>query len=224
MIDNRKKFVNFKDKEKNLKSRNLVSYSDNSQNSFLGFEKLIYHPEKIVGVKQRNNAFPISATISLGNFCNHACLWCSTAYWQQESSKTIDFNDLKNWLKKAQKKGLKSASYVGNGEPLAYKKFDKITSFCNSLKLDQGIFTNGYLMDRYFDNLIEHFTYVRISLDAGSSEIHSKLHKVSETHFPKILKNIKEIEEFNIGHFIIGESLTLGISKTIKNFKKIIKK
>ncbi len=40
----------------------------------------------------------------------------------------------------------------------------------------------------------------------------------------KILKNIKEIEEFNIGHFIIGESLTLGISKTIKNFKKIIKK
>ena len=39
----------------------------------------------------------------------------------------------------------------------------------------------------------------------------------------KILKNIKEIEEFNIGHFIIGESITLGIDKTIKNFKNIIK-
>ena len=65
MIDNRKKFVNIKEEEKNLKSRNLVNYSDNSQNSFLGFEKIIYHPEKIVGVKQRNNAFPISATISL---------------------------------------------------------------------------------------------------------------------------------------------------------------
>ena len=39
----------------------------------------------------------------------------------------------------------------------------------------------------------------------------------------KILKSIKEIEEFNIGHFIIGESITLGINKTIKKFKKIIK-
>ena len=39
----------------------------------------------------------------------------------------------------------------------------------------------------------------------------------------KILKSIKEIEEFNIGHFIIGESITLGIKKTIKKFKKIIK-
>jgi len=38
----------------------------------------------------------------------------------------------------------------------------------------------------------------------------------------KILKNINEIEEFNIGHFIIGESIILGIHKTIKNFKKIL--
>ena len=193
MIDNRKKFVNIKEEEKNLKSRNLVNYSDNSQNSFLGFEKIIYHPEKIVGVKQRNNAFPISATISLGNYCNHACLWCSTAYWQKEGSKSIDFNDLKNWLHKAKKNGLKSASYVGNGEPLAYKKFKEISTFCNDLKLDQGIFTNGYLIDRYFETLISSFTYLRVSLDAGSSEIHSKLHKAPETHYPKILKNIKQL-------------------------------
>jgi len=39
-----------------------------------------------------------------------------------------------------------------------------------------------------------------------------------------ILKDIKEIKEFNIGHFIIGESITSGINKTIKNFKKLIKR
>ena len=37
----------------------------------------------------------------------------------------------------------------------------------------------------------------------------------------KILTNIKEITEFNIGHFIIGESITHGIKETIKRFKKI---
>jgi pyridoxine 5-phosphate synthase len=39
-----------------------------------------------------------------------------------------------------------------------------------------------------------------------------------------ILSKIKEITEFNIGHFIIGESLTHGLKKTIKIFKKITNK
>ena len=39
----------------------------------------------------------------------------------------------------------------------------------------------------------------------------------------KILTKINEIQEFNIGHFIIGESIFFGLAKVIKNFKKIIK-
>ena len=39
----------------------------------------------------------------------------------------------------------------------------------------------------------------------------------------KILSKIKEIEEFNIGHFIIGDSIFYGFKKTIKNLLKIIK-
>jgi pyridoxine 5-phosphate synthase len=39
-----------------------------------------------------------------------------------------------------------------------------------------------------------------------------------------ILSKIKEISEFNIGHFIIGESLTHGLKNTIKTFKKITNK
>tara|TARA_Y100000590_G_scaffold48611_1_gene51492 strand:- start:4446 stop:5162 length:717 start_codon:yes stop_codon:yes gene_type:complete len=39
----------------------------------------------------------------------------------------------------------------------------------------------------------------------------------------KILNKIVEIKEFNIGHFIIGESVFFGLKKTIKNFIKIFK-
>ena len=38
----------------------------------------------------------------------------------------------------------------------------------------------------------------------------------------KILTKIKEIQEFNIGHFVIGESIFFGLRKVIQNFKKII--
>ena len=39
----------------------------------------------------------------------------------------------------------------------------------------------------------------------------------------KILAKIKGIKEFNIGHFLIGESIFLGLGKTISEFKKVIK-
>ena len=38
----------------------------------------------------------------------------------------------------------------------------------------------------------------------------------------KILSKIKGIQEFNIGHFLIGESIFEGMSSTIKKFRKIL--
>ena len=39
----------------------------------------------------------------------------------------------------------------------------------------------------------------------------------------KLLTQINEIQEFNIGHFLIGESIFYGLPKIIDNFKKIIR-
>ena len=39
----------------------------------------------------------------------------------------------------------------------------------------------------------------------------------------KILSKISGIEEFNIGHFLIGESIFVGMKETIRSFKKILK-
>ena len=38
----------------------------------------------------------------------------------------------------------------------------------------------------------------------------------------KILSKVRGIKEFNIGHFLIGESIFVGLDKTIKKFRKII--
>ena len=39
----------------------------------------------------------------------------------------------------------------------------------------------------------------------------------------KLLSKISQIKEFNIGHYIIGESIFYGFDKVIKDFKNIIK-
>ncbi len=38
----------------------------------------------------------------------------------------------------------------------------------------------------------------------------------------KILSKVKGIKEFNIGHFLVGESIFIGLPKTINKFKRII--
>tara|TARA_B100000902_G_C27288193_1_gene905605 strand:+ start:570 stop:1295 length:726 start_codon:yes stop_codon:yes gene_type:complete len=40
----------------------------------------------------------------------------------------------------------------------------------------------------------------------------------------KILTKIREIKEFNIGHYLVGESIFYGLDKVIRNFKRILKK
>ena len=40
----------------------------------------------------------------------------------------------------------------------------------------------------------------------------------------KILTRIEGIEEINIGHFLIGESIFIGIKDSIRKFKNILKK
>ena len=39
----------------------------------------------------------------------------------------------------------------------------------------------------------------------------------------KILSRLKGIQEYNIGHFLIGEAIFVGLSNSIKLFKKILK-
>ena len=39
----------------------------------------------------------------------------------------------------------------------------------------------------------------------------------------KILSKLSNIREFNIGHFLIGDSIFIGLAKSIRKFKKIIK-
>ena len=172
--------------------------------NILGFEKILYHPEKLIAIKNNNLQFPIHATVSLNNYCNHACLWCAAYERQLDKSKIIQTKALIKFLQRGKSEGLKAVTYVGNGEPTTHPQFDEIIENVAQLGLQQGMFTNGYLLDRYLNPLIDNFLWLRVSLDAGSEEVHNKMHAV-KGHFSKIIDNIEKIvamrdkEKFTIG-------------------------
>ena len=67
--------------------------------------------------------------------------------------------------------------------------------------------------DQRYDNVYE--VVIGLEVHAG----HGLDYKTTA-----ILSKLKEIQEFNIGHFIIGESIVHGLKNTIKKFKKISNK
>lgn len=158
----------------------------------LGFEKLIYHYDKITKIQQDEPQTPVHITLSLGNYCNHSCKWCTVYAQHEKDVQHADYEKLLAFLGAAQKRGLKAVGYVGNGEPTAYPRFGELVKEVNALGIEQGMFTNGFLLNRYMDQVLEYFTYIRISLDAGSTPVHNAMHQVNN-HFDRIIANLQEV-------------------------------
>ena len=72
----------------------------------------------------------------------------------------------------------------------------------------------------YKKELIKIKAAVRLSNKLGL-EVHAGHGLVFNS--AKILSKINGIEEYNIGHFLIGEAIFVGLSNVIKSFKKILK-
>lgn len=158
----------------------------------LSFNKIMYHPEHIVAIKDAKPIFPVHATISLGNFCNHKCLWCTAYEYQLDNANLLDFDKIISFLEKAKRRGLKAVTYVGNGEPTAYPRFKELVITIADMGIEQGMFTNGYLVNKFEDEILTYFTWIRVSLDAGSTDMHNYMHDVNN-HFDKIIQNTKSL-------------------------------
>ena len=79
------------------------------------------------------------------------------------------------------------------------------------------ILSNSVLSDYYFNILNFH---IFIGAKNFGLEVHAGHGLTYES--TSLISNIDDISEFNIGHFIVAESLFVGIKASIKKFKKII--
>lgn len=166
----------------------------------LDFEKIIYNFDRVRHFFDTGKVFPIHAIISLTNKCNHHCIWCTAYEFQNKKIKELDKTLFIHRMREAHASGLKAITYVGNGEPTAYERFEAVINEINSIGLEQGMFTNGFLLDRHMSAIIHNFLWVRISLDAGSPEVFEQTHRV-KGQFDRIINNISELARIRKGKY-----------------------
>ena len=127
-------------------------------------------------------------------------------------------NNLKMMIKKLKQKGLRVSLFIEpNLKDINTSK--KLNADC--VEIHTGKFCNLVNKNKKYSQEIKK---IQSAVTLGNKlglEVHAG-HGLTYRS-AKILAKISGIKEFNIGHFLVGESIFVGLGKTIKEFKKIIK-
>lgn len=88
------------------------------------------------------------------------------------------------------------------------------------VELHTGKYCRLFLKNKSTRKVLSNIKKASIYAEKINLEVHAG-HGLTYSSIKPLLK-IKTISELNIGHFIVSESLFIGLKKTIKNFRKII--
>ena len=134
----------------------------------------------------------------------------------------LNLNHNKQFLKLLIKKLKKNKSRISLFIEPSLRDLDsakKLNADC--VEIHTGKLCNLVNKKKNFKNELQRIQKVVIKGKKLGLEVHAG-HGLTYSS-AKILSKIKGIEEFNIGHFLIGESIFEGMPSTIKKFKKILK-
>jgi len=125
---------------------------------------------------------------------------------------------IKNIVLKFKKKKIRTSLFI-NPNIKDIKLSKEIGADC--VEIHTGHFANLIKSKKKFSN--EFIKIKKCSILASKIGIEVHAGHGLDYSSTKVLSTIKEIKEFNIGHFIIGESIFFGLAHVIKKFKRIIK-
>lgn len=179
--------------------------------------KLLFHTDKINHWLSGENVYPILIEFDLSNACNHKCNFCNFKY--THTGEILDKKVAFDTIEELSHCGIRAINWTGGGEPLMTDWFCDIARFTTVKHIQQGIFTNGSLMnDRIMETLLSTHHWIRFSIDAGTRETYHKLRGVDD--FNKVITNVKKLVTLrNEEHYKVD--IGIGFVITPDNYHEI---
>lgn len=161
--------------------------------------KVLNHWDALNQILKGCNPPPISCEIDPTNHCNHNCRWCINDSYRKENPYSLSQDFLFRIIKELAEAGVKSISFTGGGEPLLNKATIPALLKVKECGMEASVVSNGYLLSANVSEIIvKTCSYLRVSLDASTNEIHKLLHSPtdgSKDNLQVILNNIRKIVE-----------------------------
>lgn len=154
-------------------------------------QKLVYHPERVSQWLKGENIYPICIEMGPCGRCNHRCIFCAFDYLNYKGP-LLNKDVFKRTILDAAQHGVKSIIFSGEGEPLLHPSIVAFINYAKKNSLDVAISTNGVFFDtETAEQCLGSLTWIRFSVDAGTKETYSKIHRCPPSDFNKTINNIE---------------------------------
>jgi len=170
--------------------------------------KLFTHMDRLHEWWSGENIYPITLELGPATVCNHYCTWCMHgAYFGKHRNDSdvaklypdnsiMKFDFYKRILDECIPYGLKSMILSGSGEPFMNPEISQFIEYTKKSGVDIAIITNGSMVrERDIIPAVSCSTWIRISLDAGTSQTRQQVHRTTETDFDNTLENMRRMAD-----------------------------
>lgn len=166
-------------------------------------QKIIHHPELMERLKNREQGYPIQVHFMPQNLCNQNCSFCAYRLENYKNSEEFDDSEsipldkMLQILDDAKEMGVKAFEVTGGGEPLIYKHREIMFKKMIEYEFDIALVTNGTaLTEKLAQQIGDHLTWCRVSIDSGSAETYSLVREVDKKQFYMALKAITLLRKY----------------------------
>lgn len=185
--------------------------------------KMFHFSEKLNSLNSPDILPPLQVRIKPTNLCNHNCWYCAYKSSDLQLGKDMIVKDfiprdkMLEIINDLSEMGVKSVTFSGGGEPLAYKFMKETLDKIIHTKIKFASLTNGSRLDGEIAEIFAKFgTWIRVSIDGWNDESYAQYRSVKIGEFSKVINNIKNFAK-------IGGKCLLGISLIVdhKNYEHI---
>jgi len=152
------------------------------------------------------NVYPITLELGPATVCNHYCTWCMHgAYFGKHRNDSdvaksypdnsiMEFDFYKRILDECIALGIRSVILSGSGEPFMNPEIAHFIEYTKKCGVDIALITNGSIIrEQDIIPAVSCATWIRVSLDAGTSETRKRVHRTAENDFDNTITNMKRM-------------------------------
>lgn len=198
--------------------------------------KVLAHRGLLQQLKAHAQIVPVQAQVVLSDFCNHNCSFCAyrmNGFINNEkfgvmedgvrnnnptrfmpTPKAVElFDDFRNI-------GVRAVQFTGGGEPTVHPDHTELFNNALDRGLECALITNGYTLREDDFDVLHEFSWVRVSVDAGSAAQYAAIRDVPESGWERMWGNFRRLVKDNAdGH---GPLLGAGFVVTRENFESMV--
>ncbi|MEV3873548.1 radical SAM protein [Streptomyces sp. NPDC049906] len=156
-------------------------------------------PRVLDAAAGRRTTGPLVVDLDPTTFCDLACPECISGKLLNQGRFTPE--RLAELAEELISMSVRGVVLIGGGEPLAHRGTRQVLRMLGGAGIAIGVVTNGTMIKQNLDELAEYASWVRVSMDAGTSDTYRKFRpdRKGRSVFDKVTGNMRLLAEAKKG-------------------------